>query len=608
MGAGATDAAARAKARGTDPGEPEARGRRNGRRSGGRLLLALRIEYLTGRSVSTRYNDRSAAEWPPHPARVISALVATWADADPPSEAERAALEWLAAQPPPSISASGATERGVVAHYVPVNDTAVLKRFERQQSKLAQAHAALDGLASRMEALDSGERDTKAAATVGRERAKVLKDIDRQRAALRRLQADDQEPPATASKAAVAEARRLLPEHRTRQVRTFPSVTPSEPVVYMTWDAAPTPEHRSSLDGLARRVVRVGHSSSLVGCRFMEDAPPPTLVPREDGSEPMRVTAPGHIDRLRAAYDRHQGVEARVLPSASQWYGAPRAEATSTVDASVLGDEWIVLRQVGEPRLASTLAVEVSQAVRGALMSYGDQPPAEILTGHRPEGGPSETPHLAILPLPFVGHPRATGAILGVALVLPRAATQDQRRSVLRALGRWENEIRTELGEADMESPPLELLLGARGVVTVERIPPDTRALSNLRAATWTRPSRTWLSVTPVALDRNPGNLLARDATNARQAWDRAAETIASSCAYIGVPRPSRVELIPSVTMSGVSKARAFPPFPADARKTRRVKVHALLVFDEEVRGPIVLGAGRYYGLGLFRPVDGGPA
>jgi len=52
---------------------------------------------------------------------------------------------------------------------------------------------------------------------------------------------------------------------------------------------------------------------------------------------------------------------------------------------------------------------------------------------------------------------------------------------------------------------------------------------------------------------------------------------------------------------------------PVRAFQTRRVGIpprlasHALLVFPEPVRGPVLLGAGRYFGLGLFRPLPDTP-
>ena len=40
-------------------------------------MLTIEFELLTGRYVAQQVNDRAAVEWPPHPARFFSALVAS---------------------------------------------------------------------------------------------------------------------------------------------------------------------------------------------------------------------------------------------------------------------------------------------------------------------------------------------------------------------------------------------------------------------------------------------------------------------------------------------------------------------------------------------------
>ena len=73
-------------------------------------------------------------------------------------------------------------------------------------------------------------------------------------------------------------------------------------------------------------------------------------------------------------------------------------------------------RQVSLP---STL--ELTAALRGLLMSAcPEQPPPEWFSGHRPHGTATSVPHLALIPLPFVGSQHADGRIMGLALVLPR--------------------------------------------------------------------------------------------------------------------------------------------------------------------------------------------
>ena len=87
--------------------------------------FAIEVNFLTGRYVATYHNDRQRGEWPPHPARLFSALVAAWAE-DGSDPEEREALEWLEVQGAPEIAASGAAHRKVVSHFVPVNDARII--------------------------------------------------------------------------------------------------------------------------------------------------------------------------------------------------------------------------------------------------------------------------------------------------------------------------------------------------------------------------------------------------------------------------------------------------------------------------------------------------
>ena len=41
-------------------------------------MLAVEVEFLMGRSLATQTDERTEAEWPPHPQRLFSALVARY--------------------------------------------------------------------------------------------------------------------------------------------------------------------------------------------------------------------------------------------------------------------------------------------------------------------------------------------------------------------------------------------------------------------------------------------------------------------------------------------------------------------------------------------------
>lgn len=568
--------------------------------------LTLKLCYLTGRSVATTYNDRATAEWPPHPARIYSALVAIWAEHGERDAEGRAALEWLATLEPPSLYASEASRRQVVPHFVPVNDVSVLDTMERQRRRLDELTAQADAAqADHERALSSKDQKASEKAKKSLEKAKNALTSDRKK--LETLLAADQQPYAAEKHpdTGIKSARALLPEGRGKQPRLFPSVAPEDPTVYIRWSAprAEVERHGGALSDLAKNLVRVGHSASLVTCNVVEDCPTPNWEPKEEGADVLRVPGPGQLSRLESAFELHRELEPRVLPCRFQRYERVGREAREIRGQSHFGEDWIVFRQVNGGKFPQSATVELARALRGGLMSHLGSDVPELLSGHLAGGEPSQSPHLAIVPLPFIGDRHASGEVLGVALVFPKDADAAQRTTVLRAIGQWEEKRRVVLEDGEVETPPLELTLGHAGKVEIERIEWGISALKTLRPKRWCQPSYSWVTVTPIALDRNPGDLYSRDPGKAAAAYDDAQSTIASACERIGLPRPSYVQVHPSVPLRGAIKARAYPPFPSDPSKTRRVKVHARLEFSVPVAGPLLLGAGRYFGLGLCLPL-----
>jgi CRISPR-associated protein Csb2 len=88
-------------------------------------VFALRVTYLTGRVYSAIFEDgdeKLEPEWPPHPSRLFSSLVAAWGEGGGEKEL-RPALEWLEEQPAPTIYAGSHSMRKLVQAFVPVNDS-----------------------------------------------------------------------------------------------------------------------------------------------------------------------------------------------------------------------------------------------------------------------------------------------------------------------------------------------------------------------------------------------------------------------------------------------------------------------------------------------------
>lgn len=558
-------------------------------------MLAIELTLLTGRYVATAFDSRSRSEWPPHPARLFSALVATHSGPEVLDPSEREVLRWLEGLGAPSIAASAATEREVVQVFVPVNDVGVLSSMD---DITADVQGLRDALADvEMRARSASEvKDRKAAEKEVKDLAKKLAKAE---ARLAQRVAEDIAVPTKQTKEGPGSAAKVLPEWRTRQPRTFPSSSPEDPRVTFIWsDAAPTAAQRNVLDALCARVVRIGHSSSLVSARLVDSPPRATWVPSESGHTTLRIVRPGQLDALTAAFERHRETEPRVMPALHQPYDRPRESDARPIAASGFADDdWIVLRRVGGPALVGRAAVAVAKVARRCLMSFSpEQPAPEVISGHAHDGAPSDHDHLAIVPLHFVGSRHADGAILGIALVLPRGASELARRQLFQALRAWEDRQR----KGDEDAPVLPLHLGELGVLDLVRVEDEARQ-ATLRASTWCGPARRWLSATPVALDRNPGDLRTRDARKLARALEEAAESIVRGCERIGLPAPASVELPPAAPLAGGVKAQRFPPFRQGG--VTRVLTHVGLTFDRPVRGPILVGAGRYHGLGLFRPV-----
>ncbi|MGA7124155.1 MAG: type I-U CRISPR-associated protein Csb2 [Polyangiaceae bacterium] len=554
-------------------------------------MLALEVAFLTGRYVATAFDDRRKAEWPPHPARLFSALVAAHFETPGVSQDERAALEWMEGLGPPEICASEASAREVVTVFVPVNDASVVSSVEEERR-------AMDDAITELEVART--QDPKGLARVEKKVAKTRARFDD---AVRRAIAAV--PSGKEGKDGPARAASLLPEHRSKQPRTFPSVTPDDPRVVFAWRTSEVSSNqRAAIDALAARVVRLGHSSSVVTVRVCEKVIDPSWVPDETGEVRqvddeimLRVVEAGQLAALNDAFEHQADEPGRVMPASFQRYVRPRDPRENRAPTTIFDQEWIILRRVGGPRLPSVRAVDVARSVRSALLrAHGDDAP-EILSGHRAPGEPTDRVHLAIVPLPFVGHDRADGSILGVALVLPHDVTRAERQAVYRALRSWQR----AQGTGD-ESPTLPVLLGRAGRLLLAVMEEDA-AQATLLPKTWCTRAKTWASATPVALDRNPGDLRSADAKRQSAAYAEAEETIAVACERIGLPRPKRVTAMPAAPLAGGDKVRQFPPYQTGKPPIQRVLVHARLTFESPVEGPIVLGAGRYLGLGLFRPL-----
>jgi CRISPR-associated protein Csb2 len=246
----------------------------------------------------------------------------------------------------------------------------------------------------------------------------------------------------------------------------------------------------------------------------------------------------------------------------------------------------VVYRLTGPVDMEIETALRLTDALRAAAMrraqeALGEVP--ELLSGHGPDGKPSARPHAAYAALPFVSEVQehADGRVLGVAVVLPRDAALAECRRAARPLA-----------ASDHHAVPG---VGRRGL---DRLTPDRGAPRNLRPEAWEGPARRWSSVTPVVLDRFP-----------KRGGRGAAAILARACAHVGLPRPAEVALDHFSPLHGVEPSFRFVTRRGRAAEpgAPRLYAHVALAFERPVRGPVLLGARRHFGLGLLRPLREGP-
>lgn len=523
-------------------------------------MFALGIRYLNGWAMATHPSDREKAEWPPHPDRVFMALAAGYFETDGAAE-ERTALEWLQSLPPPAMAVGEASFREIVTSYVPVNDTEIARPKTDSPKALAKRLSEREGVVDLKSAKEKGLS--------------------------------------------------LLPEFRSRQARPFPVAIPDAddgaeggvgmPRVYFIWDvAAPSASDADGLASLCGKVTSVGHSASFVQAWVEPSPPTPTLVPVDGAASKHRLRVTGQA-RLVHLESRHK---AGLRPASSLWQGYAASEPESDEHApqsSIFDSNLVILRRTEGPRLGLESTLQLTEALRGTVMSKCPQPPPAWISGHESDGSPSQKPHLAFIPLPDVGHEHADGHLLGVAIAVPRGVSADGQKHLGAVL------FDTDTGEVK------DIELGTRAGVWQIRLNDDDERIA-LRSQTWTAlqdGSNAWATVTPIVFDRHPKETWSegdspRVAAQKQAAyWAEVEGMIAQACENVGLPKPVEVIARPASNFKG---AQSSGHMPRMLRKdgTQKRQTHAVIRFENPVVGPVLLGAGRYRGYGLCRPLRGG--
>jgi CRISPR-associated protein Csb2 len=262
-----------------------------------------------------------------------------------------------------------------------------------------------------------------------------------------------------------------------------------------------------------------------------------------------------------------------------------------------------MLSPEADTRVAPLAAKALLQAIMAGYRSTGQEKVIpQWVSGHEADGSPSKQPHLAAVPLAFVGFEHADGALKGMGLVPPRGLDPRRERDFVAAV----RAIAPIDAATGLRTIDLWAVNTGQDRIHVRLAIMQDELAASLDPARYAGSSRLWATATPLVLDRH----LNAVGHSARQSEIEA--QVKSACVKIGLPEPRYTVADKHPAVAGAVSAAPSGQNPAWMRwrvpasfRTRHL-THAVIEFEEPVIGPILVGAGRYCGLGLCLPLDDG--
>ena len=214
----------------------------------------------------------------------------------------------------------------------------------------------------------------------------------------------------------------------------------------------------------------------------------------------------------------------------------------------------------------------------------------DVIIGRRDAREVDKSARIRITPLPSIGHPHADRSIRRILLDIPSECP---------------------LRKSDLQwAFSCPLLVSEDGEVRQELAPSTDRSMLAHYGIENSTPHRLWRTVTPVALPEQVARRRIDPAHQREQAKggieradeeDKAALAVIRALHHAGLsahPGSIRIQREPFEPKG--ARAEAFAP---GTRFAKECLWHVEITFIEPTHGPLVLGDGRYLGLGLMAPV-----
>ena len=270
-------------------------------------------------------------------------------------------------------------------------------------------------------------------------------------------------------------------------------------------------------------------------------------------------------------------------------YVPPGATTSSALDPNWWGDVIVLAVDTESSELIPTASASYlfARAVRVALLgAFGE--PGTATEAPPALRGRGADPHCAIVPLPMATGPHPDWRIKGVAFVLP---SPERAPQIVEERERIVQGIAQLAGAGEHGERRFVQIPGAGKVWLCE---PDRRQvkLHTLQSRLYAGPARAWRTVTPLVHSHwrkdSRGGLMGQ---------------VETDCHHVNLPTPEEVEVV-----RGGHRMLPSQQIPKDWRSLLSgPSSHLRITFPEPVRGPVLLGRARHFGLGLCIPDDSPP-
>lgn len=370
---------------------------------------------------------------------------------------------------------------------------------------------------------------------------------------------------------------------RTNSERSWARAVPRSPVISYVWpDLDISGDKRRQLAALCRRIPYFGRTTSAVLVRVADNPllneaafVTPARVKEGSGFEFETIARSPYAGSLAALEQAHE--RKYLLGRAGDpWeigrnveYGRARELTTTSITHGPYTS--MVIFDIEAGKTDGRHTARITHALRRAVLSQAVTP-LPTLHGHHD----GEVTQVAFLGLLDVGHEQASGRLIALAAALPDLP----------------------IGELPVVAQALtaitEVVAGPLGRFKLRRLGPlglDQRRWA-ARPERWERASTVWETATPIVLDRH------------LKKGDSIADAVSQACVRAGLPHPARVDVSRSPTVRGAADMQPADTLRRPSDRNIKPYTHARLIFANPVRGPVVVGSMRHYGLGLCIPTD----